>query len=231
MKNVQRKKTIESLKWNKSIYELSALATFSRDNKIVLFAWSENLEDPLTQRGDEKTILEDEEMWELARSQFACFDLQYWSLTCLLSEKKKQGFNGSFPTESEWYLNIWVHFQFTYETFRSFCSTEAQTFHQTFKIRFRFSKAFLFSFNMADAIKQILHRTQDRGMHMNKCIILMSHREWFVSRRYRDDSSVRMTRSRLHMMITWDQSTCIEMCIGCFQRQLAVENSWSILKD
>ena len=73
MKNVQRKKTIESLKWNKSIYELSAWATFSRDNKVVLFAWSENLEDPLTQRGGEKTILEDEEMWELARSQFGSF--------------------------------------------------------------------------------------------------------------------------------------------------------------
>lgn len=73
MKNVQRKKTIESLKWNKSIYELSALATFSRDNKVALFAWSENLEDPLTQRGGEKTIIVDEEMWELARSQFASF--------------------------------------------------------------------------------------------------------------------------------------------------------------
>lgn len=73
MKNVQRKKTIESLKLNKSIYELSALATFSRDNEVVLFAWSENLEDPLTQRGGEKTIVEDEEMWELARSQFASF--------------------------------------------------------------------------------------------------------------------------------------------------------------
>lgn len=157
------------------------------------------------------------------------FDLQYWSLTYLLSEKKKTGLQWVISHRIR--MVSWVHFQFTYETFRSFCSTEAQTFHQTFKIRFRFSKAFLFSFNMADAIKQILHRSEDKGMHMNKCIILMSHREWFVSRRYRDDSSVRMTRSRLHMMKTWDQSTCIEMCIGCFQRQLAVENWWSILKD
>ena len=156
------------------------------------------------------------------------YSTDLWHGPCL---KKKKDFNALFPTESEWYLNTWVHFQFTYDTVRSFYSTEAETFHQKFYLRFRFSKALLFPFNMADAIKQILHRSEGIDMHMNKCIILTSHSEWYVSRRYRDNSNVHMTRSRLHMMIIWDQSTWIETCIRCFQAQFAVENWWSILKE